>query len=151
MANRTASLYLRITTADGKRRYCKSVYQSKGRLKPQYAMVDGEPEHHKEGVYYLRFGADDGKQHFVLIGKDPYVALDTVEKPKKAVIAIVYPPVAASEPFRSATNATKNHRSLLISLAPTASPFTTTNPHLCCELLQRQGLAQQARPSFLGA
>jgi hypothetical protein len=44
MANRTATLYIRITTADGKRRYCKAAYQSKGRLKPQYAMVNGEPE-----------------------------------------------------------------------------------------------------------
>jgi integrase len=76
MANRTATLYLRITTSDGRNSYCKPVLQSKGRLKPQFAMVKGEPEHHKEGVYYLRFGADDGKQQFVLIGKDPYVALD---------------------------------------------------------------------------
>ena len=39
-------------------------------------MVNGEPEHHKEGGYYLRFGMDGGKQQFVLVGKDPYVALD---------------------------------------------------------------------------
>jgi hypothetical protein len=32
-------------------------------------MVNGEPEHHKEGVYYLRFGADGGKQKFVLIDR----------------------------------------------------------------------------------
>lgn len=55
MANRTATLYIRITTADGKRRYCKAAYQSNGRLRPQYAMVNGEPEHHKDGVYYVRF------------------------------------------------------------------------------------------------
>jgi integrase len=76
MAHRTAALYIRITTADGRKSYCKPVYLSKGRLKPQYAMVNGEPEHHTEGVYYLRFGTDGGKQQFVLIGKDPYVALD---------------------------------------------------------------------------
>jgi hypothetical protein len=75
MANRTAALYIRITTVDGKKSYCKPVYQSKGRLKPQYAMVNGEAEHHNEGVYYLRFGTDGGKQKFVLIDKDPYVAL----------------------------------------------------------------------------
>jgi hypothetical protein len=55
MANRTATLYIRITQ-NGRNSFCKPVYQSKGRLKPQYAMVDGEPEHHKEGVYYVRFG-----------------------------------------------------------------------------------------------
>ena len=63
MANRTATLYIRITTADGKRRYCKAAYQSKGRLKPQYAMVNGEPEHRKDGVYYVRFGADGGNPY----------------------------------------------------------------------------------------
>jgi integrase len=82
MANRTATLYIRITK-NGRDSFRKPVYQSKGRLKPQYAMVDGEPEHHKEGVYYLRFGADGGKQPFVLVGKDPYVALDKLEEKKR--------------------------------------------------------------------
>src|ERR1700690_4656895 len=82
MASRTATLYIRITK-NGKSSFCKPVYQSKGRLKPQYAMVDGEPEHHKEGVYYIRFGADDGKQQFVLVGKDPYIALDKLEEKKR--------------------------------------------------------------------
>jgi hypothetical protein len=80
MANRTATLYIRITTSDGRKSYCTPVYQSKGRLKPQHAMVNGEPEHHKEGVYYLRFG---GKQQFVLIGKDPYVALDKLSEKQR--------------------------------------------------------------------
>lgn len=75
MANRTATLYIRITK-NGRSSFRKPVYQSKGQLKPQYAMVNGEPEHHKEGVYYLRFGTDGGKQRFVLVGKDSYVALD---------------------------------------------------------------------------
>jgi Phage integrase, N-terminal SAM-like domain len=83
MANRTATIYIRIATADGKRRYCKAAYQSKGCLKPHYAMVNGEPEHHKEGVYYVRFGTDGGKQQFVLVGKDPYVALDKLEEKKR--------------------------------------------------------------------
>jgi integrase len=82
MANRNATLYIRITK-NRKSSFCKPVYQSKGRLKPQYAMVDGEPEHHKEGVYYVRFGADGGKQQFVLAGKDPYVALDKLEEKKR--------------------------------------------------------------------
>ncbi len=77
MANRTAMLYIRITK-NGRSSFCKPVYQSKGRLKPQYATVDGEPEHHKEGVYYVRFGTDGRKQQFVLVGKDPYVALEQV-------------------------------------------------------------------------
>jgi len=82
MANRTATLYIRITQ-NGRNSFCKPVYQSKGRLKPQYAMVDGEPEHHKEGVYYVRFGVDGGKQQFVLVGKDPFVVLDKLEEKKR--------------------------------------------------------------------
>jgi hypothetical protein len=42
MANRNATLYIRITK-NGRSSFCKPVYQSKGRLKPQYAMVKGEP------------------------------------------------------------------------------------------------------------
>lgn len=82
MANRTATLNIRITK-NGKSSFCKPVYQSKGRLKPQYAMVDGEPEHHKEGVYYVRFGADGGRQPRVAVGKDPYIALDKLEEKKR--------------------------------------------------------------------
>ena len=82
MANRNATLYIRITK-NGKSSFCKPVYQSKGRLKPQYAMVNGEPEHHEEGVYYVRFGADGGKQLFVQVGNDPYLALDKLEEKKR--------------------------------------------------------------------
>jgi integrase/recombinase XerD len=82
MASRTATLYIRITK-NGKSSFCKPVYQSKGRLKPQYAMVNGEPEHHEEGVYYVRFGADGGKQPFVQVGNDPYIALDKLEEKKR--------------------------------------------------------------------
>jgi hypothetical protein len=50
MANRTSTLYIRVTK-NGRNSFCKPVYLSKGRLKPQYAVVEGEPEHHREGVY----------------------------------------------------------------------------------------------------
>jgi hypothetical protein len=83
MANRTATLCIRITTKEGKKPYCKPVYLSKGRLKPLYAMVDDKPEHHSEGVYYIRFGADDGKQPFVRVGNDPYVALDKLAQKER--------------------------------------------------------------------
>ena len=82
MANRTATLYIRITK-NGKDSYRKPVFQSKGRLKPQYAMVNREPEYHEEGVYYVRFGTDDGKQPFVLVGKDPYIALDKLAEKQR--------------------------------------------------------------------
>jgi hypothetical protein len=83
MANRTATLYLRITATGGRKSYCKPVYLSKGRHKPQFAMVNDEAEHHPEGVYYLRFGVDGGKQQFVLIGKDSFVALDKLAEKQR--------------------------------------------------------------------
>jgi hypothetical protein len=84
MANRTATLYLRITAKGGRKSYCKPVYLSKARLKPQFAVVNDEAEHHPEGVYYLRCGVDGGKQQFVLIVRDSFVALD---KCRKAALA----------------------------------------------------------------
>jgi hypothetical protein len=83
VANRTATLYIRITTKDGKKRYCQPVYLSKGRLKPLYAMVDGKPERHPEGVYYIRFGTDGGKQPFQPVGNDPYVASDRLAQKER--------------------------------------------------------------------
>jgi hypothetical protein len=83
MANRAVTLYLRIKTADGKKPFCKPVYLAKGRLKPLYAFVDGEPEHRPEGVYYMRFGADSGKQPMVPLGTDPYLALDKVAEKER--------------------------------------------------------------------
>jgi len=87
MANRTATLYIRITK-NGRNSFRKPVYQSKGRLKPQYAIVNGEPEHHKEGVYYVRFGTDGGKQPFVPVGADPYVALDKLAEKQRWLRAL---------------------------------------------------------------
>jgi hypothetical protein len=46
-------------------------------LNTQRSIAD---QYHKEGVHYLRFGADGGKQQFVLVGKDPYVALDKLSE-----------------------------------------------------------------------
>jgi integrase/recombinase XerD len=87
MANRTATLYIRITK-NGRNSFRKPVYQSKGRLKPQYAIINGEPEHHKEGVYYVRFGTDGGKQPFVPVGADPYVALDKLAEKQRWLRAL---------------------------------------------------------------
>jgi hypothetical protein len=83
MSNRTATLYIRITTKDGRNSYCKPVYLSKGRLKPHCAVVGDKPEHHPEDVYYIRVGTDGGKQRFESVGKDPYVALDKLAEEQR--------------------------------------------------------------------
>jgi len=83
MSNRTATLHFRVTTKDGKTRFCKPVYLSKGRLNPHAAMVNGQPQHHPEGVYYIRFGREGRKQRFESVGKDPYVALDKLAEKER--------------------------------------------------------------------
>jgi len=37
----------------------------------------------KKASYYVRFGTDDGKQPFVLVGKDAYVALDKLAEKQR--------------------------------------------------------------------
>jgi len=79
MPHLKVALYIRITTPDGKRKMCKPVYASRGRLKPLYA-ADAKGNslgHHPEGEYYLRYA---GRTEAV--GNDPYVALDRLEQRK---------------------------------------------------------------------
>jgi hypothetical protein len=79
MPHTKVALYIRITTPDGKRKMCKPVYASRGRLKPLYA-ADAKGNslgHHPEGEYYLRYaGCTEA------VGNDPYVALDRLEERK---------------------------------------------------------------------
>jgi len=50
--NRTVNVLKRVTTAKGSR-YCAVVEAGNGRIKPNYVIVDGKQEFHKEGAYYL--------------------------------------------------------------------------------------------------
>jgi hypothetical protein len=57
MPHLKVTLYIRITTAEGKRKMRKPVYASRGRLKPLYA-ADAKGNslgYHPEGEYYLRY------------------------------------------------------------------------------------------------
>jgi hypothetical protein len=79
MPNLKVTVYIRIVTPEGKRKMCKPVYASRGRLKPLHA-ADAKGNslgHHPEGEYYLRYA---GRTEAV--GNDPYVALDRLEERK---------------------------------------------------------------------
>ena len=83
MAHLKVTLYIRITTPDGKRKMCKPVYASRGRLKPLYA-ADAKGNslgHHPEGEYYLRYA---GRTEAV--GNVSYVALDRFEERKAELL-----------------------------------------------------------------
>jgi len=68
MPNLKVTLYIRITTPDGKRKMCKPIFASRRRLKPLCAEGFG---HQPDGEYYLRYA---GK--WECAGNDAYVALD---------------------------------------------------------------------------
>lgn len=69
-----ATLYIRIKTPAGKRLFVKPVYAANRKLKPLFAVVSGKPEHHPEGVYYLRC-LNGKKQGWEPVGSDPQTAL----------------------------------------------------------------------------
>ena len=83
----SVSLYIRIRTASGRHPYVQPVYVNSGRLKPFCAMVDGQPEHHPEGVYYLRF-LRDGKRVWEAVGSEPAQALAKLSRREKIQDAI---------------------------------------------------------------
>ncbi|HEV2395828.1 MAG TPA: tyrosine-type recombinase/integrase [Candidatus Sulfotelmatobacter sp.] len=71
MANtrsREVNLTKRVHTANGLR-YCPVVLSPNGRVKPDLVLVNGEPERHVEGSYYLEW-REHGKRIRLSVGKD---------------------------------------------------------------------------------
>ena len=60
MANREVNLTKRVLVK-GQYRNCPPVYSDNGRIKQDWVLVNGQPEHHKEGNYYLRYR--EGQKH----------------------------------------------------------------------------------------
>ena len=50
------------------------MYAANRRLKPLHAVVNGNPEHHPEGVYNLRY-LDGRRRVWEPVGNDPNAAL----------------------------------------------------------------------------
>jgi integrase/recombinase XerD len=67
-------LYIRVCMSNGSRPYLEPVYAVEGELSPGYAFVAGQPEHHPEGIYQLRY-QQAGKRRWEPVGSDPHVAL----------------------------------------------------------------------------
>jgi len=53
MANRECNLTKRIRLADRTTRFCPVILSDNGRVKPDWVIVDGKPQKHSEGNYYL--------------------------------------------------------------------------------------------------
>src|SRR5271169_3744299 len=66
--HREVNLTKRVQTPQGMR-YCAVVLSANGRVKPDVVLVNGKPERHTEGAYYIEWH-DDGKRIRLSVGKD---------------------------------------------------------------------------------
>ncbi len=67
--NRQCNITKRIRTSVGLR-YCPVVLSPNGRVKPDVVLVNGKPERHPEGAYYLEW-REGNKRKRLSVGKDP--------------------------------------------------------------------------------
>ncbi|MGA2417337.1 MAG: site-specific integrase [Candidatus Sulfotelmatobacter sp.] len=68
MANREVNLTKRVLV-EGQYRNCPPVYSDNGRIKQDWVLVNGQPEHLKEGNYWLRWR--EGENHIrISVGKN---------------------------------------------------------------------------------
>jgi integrase len=66
--HREVNLTKRVRTRAGLR-YCPVVLSANGRVKPDTVLVNGKPERHPEGAYYIEWHGD-GKRIRLSVGKD---------------------------------------------------------------------------------
>ncbi len=66
--HREVNLTKRVRTNTGLR-YCAVVVSANGRVKPDVVLVNGKPERHTEGAYYIEWH-DNGKRIRLSVGKD---------------------------------------------------------------------------------
>jgi integrase/recombinase XerD len=67
--SKEVNLTKRIQTSKGMR-YCPVVLSPNGRVKPDLVTVNGKPERHSEGAYYLEW-RENGRRIRLSVGKDP--------------------------------------------------------------------------------
>jgi len=62
-------LYIRVRRSDGRDSFVDPTWNRNRTLRVGYALIDGQPEHHPEGIYYLRF-LRSGKRVWEAVGSD---------------------------------------------------------------------------------
>jgi integrase/recombinase XerD len=60
-------------------RFCPVVRTGNGRIRPDYILIDGQPELHKEGAYYIEWYID-GRRHRESVGKNSSEAFAAAER-----------------------------------------------------------------------
>lgn len=66
--HREVNLTKRVQTSAGMR-YCPVILSANGRVKPDAVLVNGKPERHPEGAYYIEWH-DNGRRRRLSVGKD---------------------------------------------------------------------------------
>jgi len=66
--SKDVNLTKRVKTSNGTR-YCPVVLSANGRVKPDFVIVNGQPERHTEGSYYLEW-RENGRRVRLSVGKD---------------------------------------------------------------------------------
>jgi len=66
--HREVNLTKRVQTSKGMR-YCPVALSANGRVKPDTVVINGKPERHPEGAYYIEWHGD-GKRIRLSVGKD---------------------------------------------------------------------------------
>ena len=66
--SKEVNLTKRVKTSNGTR-YCPVVLSANGRVKPDFVIVNGQPERHTEGAYYLEW-RENGRRVRLSVGKD---------------------------------------------------------------------------------
>lgn len=98
------TLLLRISRPDGTWTYTKSVTSANNQLRPLFAFVDGRPEHHPEGAYYIRYSVH-GRRRCDRIGPNATEAKTALKRQQHLLEGLALgvdgpdlpPPVAVAE------------------------------------------------------
>jgi len=109
MANREVNLTKRVETPRGTR-YCAVVLSANGRVKPDVVLVNGKPERHTEGAYYLEW-REGAKRVRLSVGKDAGDASASRQRKEAELNAVNNGVVVVPE------NGQNGHRSLAASVA----------------------------------
>lgn len=96
MKSTAVRLYIRARRSEGTRLFALPVFAANGRLRPQFALVDGQPQHCPGGVYHLRY-AVAGKRVWENVGPDPQLALLARERKQRAMDAVAAGVAVADE------------------------------------------------------
>ena len=154
MANtqsKEVNLTKRVQTSKGMR-YCPVVLSANGRIKPDLVIVNGQPERHSEGAYYLEW-RENGMRIRLSVGKDSQEAAARRQRKEAELNAInngvsVIPEngqdghqsiAAAVAQFLEETKLTKKPKTLA-AYTTALNYFTESCPKLYLEDIERKDL-----------